>query len=82
MEECKPMRQKYWGECSQEEKIERLADFIYRGINQNQSLQSGLNEFARHRHMPDGEIVLKRQNGGVLGNSDKYNHDMLRREKE
>ena len=80
MEECKPMRQKYWGECSQEEKIERLADYIYRGLQHDANMLQGLNEFARHKHMLDGEIVLKRPSGGSLGNSDKYNHDMLRRE--
>lgn len=82
-EECKPMRQKYWGELSQEQKIERLSDLLYNLLSQQESLRGGLRDFTRHKHMPNGEIVTPLgHNSGALGVGGSSDFDMLRREKE
>jgi hypothetical protein len=80
--ECKVSREKHWHELDQDGKIERLSEYVFRQTQQLESIRDGLKSFARHKHMPDGEIVLPLdRNGGVLGSGgNSYLHDALRRQ--
>ena len=82
-EDCAALREKYWGELSQEEKIERLASLLYSSIYRRDAVQSDLHRLCTHSHLPNGEIAVPMKNLGleVRGGRD-YNYDMLQRKKD
>ena len=57
-EQIKASREKYWSECSTEEKLERTR----KAVKQLQRDVALLNKFMRylqtHSHLPDGSVVI------------------------
>ncbi len=82
--EAKCTRETYWGECSQEEKIERLALELYNVLRDQVRVGRRTDKLFRHKHMPDGTMVCDIGSGGggeglSRGN---YQFDRLQRKVE
>ena len=76
-------REKYWGELSQEQKIERLASNLYNVICRGGAISDEVRQLCKHKHLPDGEIAIPLKNLATTGSSGhNYNFDMLQRKEE
>ena len=58
-EQCNSIREKYWSEINEIEKIERMRREVKRHFRQLNELREQIRKLKRHRHnQPDGEIFI------------------------
>ena len=78
----KECREIFWCERTQEEKIEKLADYVYKLVIQNRTITEQLDRLRNHKHL-DNEIVTPFQTTTVYGfNGGDWDYKMLRQQKE
>lgn len=77
MDNCKPSRQKYWKECNDSEKIERMRMEVKNLQGTVNRMNKIVEHLKNHHHHPQAGIVLVRlpeaeyRFGGVIGTSDE-----------
>ena len=77
----KECREKFWYERTQDEKIEKLADYVYRLVIQNRSITEQLDRLRNHKHL-DNEIVTPFPPTSLYGfNGGDWDYKMLRQQK-
>jgi hypothetical protein len=75
-----PMREKYWNEKTDAEKIETLADFLATAHRQIRNLTERLDEYGQHHHQPVTGLLLVPMRDQYAFNSGRigppgYNHE-------
>ena len=76
-------REKYWGELTHEERIERLASNLYNLIRREVESGDKVRKLSKHSHSPNGEIVVPLKDACPIGSGGgDYIYDSLRRTEE
>ena len=57
-EQIKASREKYWSECSTEEKLERTRKAVKRLQRETCLLNKFMRYLQTHKHLSDGEVVI------------------------
>lgn len=55
---AQPMREKYWEECTDAEKIERLRWQLILALRENSMMAEVLHQMRLHRHGEDGSLLV------------------------
>lgn len=58
MENAKCMREKYWEECNEAEKFERMRDVVKQQANTIERLLNDVNLLRMHQHAQDGRLLV------------------------
>ena len=66
-DQCKAMREKYWGELDDQGKIERLRQEVKHLKSQNRELMAGMEQLLKHTHDHSGKPVIPIEPHGYHG---------------